>query len=288
MDATNKIEVNDLRVEYADGNRLFTALNHVSFTVRAGEFVSVIGPSGCGKSTLLGTLGGLRTPTSGTVAINGQTVSGPGTDRAFVFQHYSLFPWMTARNNIAFGIRQVKKTLPKKERLKIADDFLEKVGLPHFGNKYPAQLSGGMRQRVAIARALSLDAEILLMDEPFGAVDAKNRTILQELLMRLWEGLDDKEDKDFVYPIDGVPHPPRAPLPGQRKTVVFVTHDIDEAILLSDRIIMMANNPGRIFRELTVPFARPRSREHFAQSEEYTRLRNELLALFFDDFGSGI
>ncbi|MDR3302417.1 MAG: ABC transporter ATP-binding protein [Spirochaetaceae bacterium] len=284
----NTIEVDGLCVEYADGNQLFTALDHVSFTVRQGEFVSVIGASGCGKSTLLRTLGGLRAPDSGVLTINGKPLTGPGEDRAFVFQHYSLFPWMTARNNIAFAIKQIKKPLSKNERLSIADDFLEKVGLRNVGNKYPAQLSGGMRQRVAIARSLALDAEILLMDEPFGAVDAKNRSILQELLLRLWEGIDEEDDNDVVYPFDGATLT-AAPLTGkQRKTVVFVTHDIDEAILLSDRIIMMASNPGRILRELTIPFARPHKREMLAQTEEYTRLRKELLALFFDDYGRGI
>ncbi len=153
-------------------------------------------------------------------------------------QHYSLFPWMSARKNVAFGIKQVKKNISRAERLKIADEFLDKVGLEDFKNKYPSQLSGGMQQRVAIARALAMDTDILLMDEPFGAIDAKNRTILQELLLELWEG-------------NGVQ---------EKKTVVFVTHDIDEAILLSDRIIMMSASPGRVYKEITVPFERPRNR----------------------------
>ncbi|MDR2177512.1 MAG: ABC transporter ATP-binding protein, partial [Treponema sp.] len=276
----NKIEVENLTVRYNDGNRLFTALEDISFTVEGGRFVSVIGSSGCGKSTLLGVLGGLRRPSDGRAAIDGVPVTGPGADRSMVFQHYSLFPWMTARENIAFGIKQAQKNLPGKERLRRAGGFLGKVGLENFGDKYPAQLSGGMRQRVAIARALAMDTEILLMDEPFGAVDAKNRVVLQELLLSLWEG--SAGGGDAVYPPDeSIPA-------GERKTVVFVTHDIDEAILMSDRIIMLSNSPGRIFREVDVPFGRPRSRASLVRTPEYTQLRNELFTLFFNDFGSDI
>lgn len=276
----NKIEVKNLRVNYGEGNRFFTALEDVSFGVPPGQFASVLGPSGCGKSTLLAALGGLHPPTEGSVAIDDVPVSGPGRDRSMVFQHYSLFPWMTARNNVAFGIKQMEKKLPKKDRLKRADSFLAKVGLDNFRNKYPNQLSGGMQQRVSIARALAMDTEILLMDEPFGAVDAKNRSILQELLLRLWEGGTD--DDGTVYPKQ-IPAPVR-----ERKTVVFVTHDIDEAILMSDRIIMLTDSPGRICRDLEVPFPRPRSRAALAEKSEYTKLRNELLALFFNDQGDGI
>jgi NitT/TauT family transport system ATP-binding protein len=274
----NKIEVNRLTVQYRDGNGVFTALEDLSFGVEKGEFAGVIGSSGCGKSTLLGVLGGLRGADTGEVFIDGKKVAGPGPDRSMVFQHYSLFPWMTARNNVAFGIKQVYKNLSRRERLDRAAVFLARVGLENFKNKYPGQLSGGMRQRVAIARALAMDTEILLMDEPFGAVDARNRTILQELLLRLWEG----GAGDVVYP------PGEGPRPGDRKTVVFVTHDIDEAIILSDRIIMMSSSPGKIYRELAVPFERPRNRASLIQTPEYTKLRNELLALFFNDFGSAI
>jgi NitT/TauT family transport system ATP-binding protein len=275
----NKIEVKKLTVQYRDGNGVFTALEDLSFRVEKGEFVSIIGSSGCGKSTLLGILGGLRRPDAGELSIDGKKVTGPGPDRSMVFQHYSLFPWMTARNNVAFGIRQVKKNLTRRERLSRAAVFLDRVGLENFQNKYPGQLSGGMRQRVAIARALAMDTEILLMDEPFGAVDARNRTILQELLLGLWEG---NCAGDIVYP------PGEGPRQQDRKTVVFVTHDIDEAILMADRIIMMSNSPGKIYREITVPFARPRNRAALVQTPEYTKLRNELLVLFFNDFGSTI
>ena len=257
----SKIEIQNLTVDYAEKNSHFTALKDVSFSVEAGEFVSVIGSSGCGKSTLLSILEGINTPTSGSICIDGEPIHGTGPDRGVVFQHYSLFPWMTARKNVAFGVKQVKKDVSKEERLKIADEFLDKVGLEKFKDKYPGQLSGGMQQRVAIARALAMDTDILLMDEPFGAIDAKNRTILQELLLKLWEGDGTKE----------------------RKTVVFVTHDIDEAILLSDRIVMMSSSPGRVYKELTVPFSRPRNRAELVQTREYAAFRNELLALFYGD-----
>lgn len=257
----SKIKIQNLTVDYTEKNKSFTALQDISFSVEAGEFVSVIGSSGCGKSTLLSVLEGINAPTKGEIFIDGKQVHGTGTDRGVVFQHYSLFPWMTAKKNVAFGIKQVKKDLPKLERLHIADKFLDKVGLSDFKNKYPGQLSGGMQQRVAIARALAMDTDILLMDEPFGAIDAKNRTILQELLLELWEG-------------DGTQ---------EKKTVIFVTHDIDESILLSDRIVMLSASPGRVYKEIPVPFERPRNRSELVQTKEYGVFRNELISLFYSD-----
>lgn len=262
----SKIEIQNLTMNYTERNSRFTALENVSFSVEAGEFVSVIGSSGCGKSTLLSVLEGINTPTKGQILIDGKPIEGTGTDRGVVFQHYSLFPWMTARKNVAFGVKQVKKELSQAERLKIADEFLEKVGLEKFKDKYPSQLSGGMQQRVAIARALAMDTDILLMDEPFGAIDAKNRTILQELLLRLWEG-------------DGTQ---------EKKTVVFVTHDIDEAILLSDRIVMLTASPGRVYKEIPVPFERPRSRSDLVQTRQYGIFRNKLLSMFYGDIAEKI
>ncbi|MDR2343533.1 MAG: ABC transporter ATP-binding protein [Spirochaetaceae bacterium] len=274
-----KIEVENLTVRYKDGGNTFTALENVSFTVEEGQFAGVIGSSGCGKSTLLSVLGGLRPPSSGRAAINGVTVTGPGPDKGMVFQHYSLFPWMTVLDNVVYGIRQVKKKLAKKDTVRLAESFLEKVGLEGFQRKFPQQLSGGMRQRAAIARSLAMDTGILLMDEPFGAVDARNRTYLQELLLKLWEGANPGE----------VVVPPDYALPrGKRKTIIFVTHDIDEAILLSDRIIMLSGSPGKVYKDITVPFTRPRNRAALIQTSEYTRLRNELFALFFNDFGGNI
>ncbi len=248
----SKIEINNLTVDYTEKKNRFTALKNVSFSIEDGEFVSVIGSSGCGKSTLLSILEGINTPTAGEILINGEPIRGTGTDRGVVFQHYSLFPWMTARKNVAFGIKQVNKDASRTERLKIADEFLEKVGLEGFKNKYPSQLSGGMQQRVAIARALAMDTDI--------------RTILQELLLELWEG-------------DGT---------SARKTVVFVTHDIDEAILLSDKIVMMTANPGQVYSEIKVPFDRPRNRAELVQTQEYNQFRNKLLAMFYSDIVSKI
>jgi len=262
----SKIEVKNLFVEYSDNNISFLALKDISFRVEEGEFVSVIGSSGCGKSTLLSILLGLKFPVSGSATIDGRPITGAGTDRGVVFQHYSLFPWMTVRSNVAFGVKQSRKGLNHRQRLEIADRFLEKVNLPDFAHKYPFQLSGGMQQRAAIARALAMDTDILLMDEPFGAIDAKNRTIMQELLLSLWEG-DGKTAK---------------------KTVVFVTHDIDEAIFLSDKIVMLSNSPGHVFREITVPFVRPRNRFAIFGTDAYSKLRNELMSLFYLDVAEKI
>ena len=261
-----KIEVKHLTVNYAEKNREFTALRDVNFTVEDGEFVSIIGASGCGKSTLLSVLEGLYKQADGSITISGKPLEGTGKERGVVFQHYSLFPWMTTRKNIAFGIAQVRKDLSKKERLAIADSFLEKVGLGEFGSKYPSQLSGGMQQRAAIARALAMDTEILLMDEPFSAIDAKNRIVLQELLLKLWEG-------DGTEP---------------RKSVVFVTHDIDEAILLSDKIVVLTAHPGTVAEIIPVPFERPRDRQKLVQSPEYGKFRSRLLRLFYNDIAERI
>lgn len=261
LENTRKIEVEDLCVEYEDKNGKFLALRDVSFHVKEGEFVSVIGSSGCGKSTLLGILQGILFPSSGKVYIDGDVITGPATNRGVVFQHYSLFPWMTARTNIAFGIKQANKKMPIRERYKAADVFLKKVGLNGFEHKYPYQLSGGMQQRVAIARALAMNTDILLMDEPFGAIDAKNRANMQEFLLKLWEG-------------NGAT---------KKKTVVFVTHDIDEAIFLSDRIIMLSNSPGQIAHEFDVPFARPRTHAALRETDIYVNLRNTLMALFYEE-----
>ncbi len=255
----SKIEIQNLTVEYSERNSNFKALDDISFSVNEGEFVCIIGSSGCGKSTLLSILEGINAPTSGRVLIDGKPIDGTGTDRGVVFQHYSLFPWMTARKNIAFAVKQAQKNLSKDERLQIADEFLDKVGLKAFKNKYPSQLSGGMQQRVAIARALAMDTDILLMDEPFGAIDAKNRTILQELLLDLWEKGKTK------------------------KTVLFVTHDIDEAIFLADRIVMLSSVPGRVYKEIPVNFERPRNRSELVQTKEYNKFRNELISLFYGD-----
>ena len=249
-----KIEVKDLTVEYGERADKTVALSHVSFSINSGEFVTIIGSSGCGKSTLLSVLEGLRAPTSGAALIDGVEIDGPGPERSVVFQHYSLFPWLTARENVAFGIKQSHRSWSKAQCRKRADEVLGKVGLSGFERKFPGQLSGGMQQRVAIARSLASDASILLMDEPFGAIDAKNRTLLQDFLLNIWEG--DTED--------------------QKKTVVFVTHDIDEAILLADKVVLLSSHPGEVFEEYRVPFSRPRARESLISSPEYVALRAKI------------
>lgn len=253
----NKIEIKNITKEFEEKKDSFRALNNVSLNIKKGEFISILGPSGCGKSTLLSIVEGLSEPTQGEVLIDGKVVHGPGLDRAVVFQNYSLFPWMTAKRNIAYGIEQVDKQLSRKERNQKAEDYLEKVKLSDYGNKYPLQLSGGQQQRVAIARALAMNTEILLMDEPFGALDPRTRHSLQKLLLKLWKS-------DF----------------SGKKTVLFVTHDIDEAIYLSDRIVLMKPNPGEIYEILDVPFARPRKRDKILLTDEYRSLKYKLTSLF--------
>ena len=267
-----KIIVDNVGVTYREKNKSFEALKGVSFTIQDGEFVSIIGPSGCGKSTFLSVLEGILPQSEGHIFIDDKEIKGTGTDRGVVFQSYSLFPWLSARNNIIFGVHQKNKKLEKAELESIADEYLAKVNLSEFADKYPCQLSGGQQQRVAIARALAMDTDILLMDEPFGAIDPKNRTALQELLLKLWDGSDGLGDSGEK----------------KKKTVVFVTHDIDEAIFLSDRIVMMASNPGHVYKEISVPFVRPRVREELYQSVAYNKLRNELVSLFYQDVAEKI
>lgn len=261
-----KIEVDHLSAVYTDTTgKPLNALNDVSFSVDRGEFVSVIGSSGCGKSTLLRVLQGLMSPVSGEVRISGKPITGPGTDRGVVSQEDGLFPWMTARGNIAFAVKQARR-LPRKACENIADDFLHRVNLDGFGGKYPHELSGGMKQRVAIARALAMDTDMLLMDEPFSALDTKTRKEMQELLLSLWEG-------------DGS---------NSRKTVVFVTHDIDEAIFLSDRALMLAGRPGMLHRVIQIPFQRPRNHAALVMEPDFPSVRNKLMSLFFDELISMI
>jgi NitT/TauT family transport system ATP-binding protein len=255
-----KIKIEDVCFHYPGQQGQSTALEHVNLTVEQGEFLCLLGPSGCGKSTLLSLLEGLHRPDSGQILVDGKPVDGPGRDRAVVFQHYSLFPWLTARKNIIFGIKQSGQRRKAAENRAVADRYLAQVGLGNAGDQYPSQMSGGMQQRVAIARALAMEADILLMDEPFGAIDPKLRQELQELVGRL-----SKE---------------------HGKTVVFVTHDIDEAILLADRIVVMEPKQIRAVERVTIP--RPRKRETLAQQTGYLDLRNRLMSLFYARVASEI
>jgi NitT/TauT family transport system ATP-binding protein len=207
-----------------------TALENIDFSVHRREFVSVIGPSGCGKSTLIRILAGLETPSSGDVLLDGKSVVGPGPDRGMVFQGYTLFPWLTVKGNVMFGlkIRGCGSMQAESE----ARQWIEVVGLSKFENSYPHQLSGGMKQRVAIARALANQPRILLMDEPFGALDAQTRAQMQAYLLQIWKNVD--------------------------ITILFITHDLDEAVYLSDRILVLAAHPGRVNEVIEVPVPRPR------------------------------
>jgi NitT/TauT family transport system ATP-binding protein len=253
----SKLRLNHAYFDYVDNGKVYNALNDVNLSVEKGEFVSIIGSSGCGKSTILSILCGIHTLKNGEFLIDNFPVTGPGKDRGIVFQHYSLFPWMTSRNNVSFGVRQINAKINKKELEEIVVSHLKKVGLEEFENKYPFQLSGGMQQRVAIARTLAMRPDIILMDEPFGAIDAKNKVILQDMLLHLL--LEEKE----------------------KKTIVFVTHDVDEAILLSDRIVFMYNK--KIDQEISVPFSRPRKREDLVKTDKYHEVRNHIMKLFFRD-----
>jgi NitT/TauT family transport system ATP-binding protein len=233
----------------------FVAIKDFSLNVHEGEFLSVVGPSGCGKSTLLDLLAGLEPPSGGTIYLDGKPIVGPDQRVGVVLQGYALFPWRTVRKNIEFGLEI--KEVEKKERQRISQYYIELVGLGGFEESYPHELSGGMRQRVAIARALAYDPEVLLMDEPFAAVDAQTRETLQEELLSIWEETG--------------------------KTIVFITHSIDEAIFLSDRIAVMSSTPGSLKRLLKVDLPRPRKGDR--SSVRFGQLRHEIWELIQDERG---
>ena len=235
-----RLQAIDLTKIFDDGKKgPVTAIDHVNLEVRDGEFVMIVGPSGCGKTTLINILGGLNTATSGEVLLDGKSVEGPGADRGMVFQGYSLFPWLTVQKNVEFGLKM--KKMPKAQRAAQARKFIDLVGLTGFENALPKQLSGGMKQRVAIARTLANEPEILLMDEPFGALDAQTRVVMQELLADI-----SKKTKT---------------------TILFITHDIDEAVLLGDRIYVMSRRPGTIREVLDVNIPGVRSHESLVLPE---------------------
>jgi ABC-type nitrate/sulfonate/bicarbonate transport system ATPase subunit len=215
----------------ADTPREVVALDTVSLRVQHGEFLVIIGPSGCGKSTLLMMLAGLEMPTSGTIVYNGTTITGPGADRSLIFQQPSLYPWLSALDNVAFGL--MLQGVGRKERRQRAEQFLRQVGLREFAQKHPHELSGGMQQRAAIARALCLGADVLLMDEPFAALDVQTRFQMQSFLLDIWQG--------------------------SGKTVVLVTHHIDEAVYLADRVIILTARPGRLLDSVSIAMPRPRN-----------------------------
>ncbi|MDH7593331.1 MAG: ABC transporter ATP-binding protein [Methanomicrobiales archaeon] len=228
-----KLRITDLTKSFTleDGNTI-EALGPLNLEVSDGEFVCILGPSGCGKTTLLRIIGGLERPTSGTISLNSATIEGPNPSMAMIFQEYSLFPWRSVLDNVAFGLEV--RGLPKEERHRIARKYIELVGLSGFEANKPYELSGGMRQRVAVARALAIEPKVLLMDEPFGAIDAQARNKMQRELLQIWEKT--------------------------RKTVLFVTHSVDEAVYLADRIVILTRRPGRIKEIVPVPHHHPRER----------------------------
>ncbi|MER7960118.1 ABC transporter ATP-binding protein [Streptomyces sp. NPDC096030] len=237
------------------GSREFTAVDGIDLEIAAGEFVALVGPSGCGKSTLLDMLGGLTRPTGGRILLDGTPVTGPGLNRGIVFQQYALLPWRTAQGNVEFGLEATG--VPRRERAALAREFLDLVGLSGFEDRHPHELSGGMRQRVAIARSLAYDPDVLLMDEPFGALDAQTRESLQDELLRIWQRTG--------------------------KTVVFITHSIDEAVYLGQRVAVMTSRPGRIKQVVPVALGSRADTDDIRSAPEFARHRHAIWSLLHDE-----
>jgi NitT/TauT family transport system ATP-binding protein len=247
MTQTPKIEFRNLTKTFGEGDHLFTAINNLNLQIRDGEIVTVVGPSGCGKSTAMNIVAGLTDVTSGECLVDGKAVNGPGPERGVIFQQYALFPWLTVRENVEFGLRI--KGLGREERKTRALHYLELVGLKNFSEAYPKTLSGGMKQRCAIARAYAVNPSLLLMDEPFGALDALTRVKLQDQLLETWS-----QDK---------------------RTVMFITHDVDEAVFLAHRVIVLAANPGRLQEIIEIDLPFPRN-DDVRLSSKFTSLRNKV------------
>jgi len=239
------IEIRDVSVRFGRNGHGTEAVSRVSLDVAPGDFVTVIGPSGCGKSTLLNIVAGFLRPTEGEALLDGAAINGPGADRGVVFQQYSLFPWMTVRKNVEFGLKM--QGINANAREPAARSLLGMAGLLAFENHYPDQLSGGMKQRVGIVRALATSPQVLLMDEPFGALDSQTRAVMQEILTNMWQQL--------------------------RLSVLFITHDIEEAIFLSEKVYVMTARPGRIKAEIPIPLPRPRTPEMMASPTFHALVR---------------
>lgn len=250
MNGDVKLRADGVRKEFHSGKRTMVAVEDVTMSVRANEFITIVGTSGCGKSTFLNMAAGLIEPSGGILTIDGKAITGPGLDRGMVFQSYTLFPWQTVLQNVAFGL--AKKRMSRRERQEVARQHIALVGLSSFEQAYPSQLSGGMQQRVAIARALAYNPSVLLMDEPFGALDAQTRGLMQELLLQVWEK--------------------------HKITVLFITHDVDEAIFLADRVYVMTARPGRIKAEIPVTLLRPRAYE-VQTTPEFIALKRQVMSL---------
>ncbi|QPP06053.1 ABC transporter ATP-binding protein [Streptomyces bathyalis] len=244
---TTKISFQDVVKTFPLKDTAFVALDHVSLDIADREFVTVVGPSGCGKSTLMSMAAGLVAPTEGQVLVDGAPVTGPGPDRGVIFQQYALFPWLTVRHNVEFGLKLA--ALPAAERKRRTDHAIDLVGLGDFADALPKTLSGGMKQRCAIARAYAVNPQVLLMDEPFGALDALSRVQLQDQLLGTWRQ--------------------------EQRTVLFITHDVDEAVYLASRVVVMAARPGRVHQVLKVDLPYPRT-EEIRLSAEFRQIRNEV------------
>jgi NitT/TauT family transport system ATP-binding protein len=241
------LEINHVSKAFEQRNEMSQALSDISTVVREKEFLCILGPSGCGKTTLLRMIAGLEPVSEGSITIDGEIISGPSRKMAMIFQDYSLYPWRTVIENIAFGLEI--QDVDREKREKIAESYLDLIGLREFGKNYPYELSGGMRQRVAVARALAIDPSVLLMDEPFGALDAQTRNTLQIEILKIWEKT--------------------------KKTVLFVTHSVDEAVFLADRIMVLTSRPGRIKDIVNIDLPRPRDRT----SPDFAKIRRYVLSL---------
>jgi len=259
------VEIRDVSVRFGKKGQATEAVSRVSLEVKPGDFVSVIGPSGCGKSTLLNIVAGFMKPSDGAAWLDGQAIGSPGADRGVVFQQYSLFPWMTVRKNVEFGLKM--QGHGQNARESAARTLLGLAGLLQFENHYPDQLSGGMKQRVGIVRALATSPQVLLMDEPFGALDSQTRTVMQEILTNMWQQL--------------------------QLSVLFITHDIEEAIFLSEKVYVMTARPGRIKAEIPIPLPRPRTPEmmssptfHALVRQLKSLIREESLAAMGGELGA--
>ena len=253
---TPKVQIKAVEKVYEGRNGKTVALNGVNMDIYDNEFICVVGPSGCGKSTLLNIIAGLHEPTSGEVLVDGVKVEGTGVDRGVVFQQYALFPWLTVKKNVEFGLK-LRKDLTKEQREEIAMKYIKMVGLEKFVNAFPKELSGGMKQRVAIARAYAVNPSLLLMDEPFGALDAQTRTQLQTELLKTWEE--------------------------EKKTCFFITHDVEEAILLATKVVVMSARPGRIKEVIDIDIPYPRDQES-KMLPRFTELKNYIWGMVYKEY----
>lgn len=249
-----KVSIQNLRKAYKSKKSEVLAVDTVNLDIMENEFITILGPSGCGKSTLLRMVGGLEEQTSGHIYLGDQEMIGPSSNRGMVFQAYSLFPWLTIEKNIQFGLKN--KGMKPEKRKEISDKYIELVGLSGFESHYPNQLSGGMKQRVAIARALANDPDILLLDEPFGALDSQTRLIMQELLLKIWEH--------------------------KKKTILFITHDVEEAIFLGSRVLVMTSRPGKIKKDIKIELTHPRT-YHVKTDPIFLKYKDDLTELIREE-----